>query len=96
MCGSSDGRSLYDAVGPGYTLLRFDPSADVSRLVSAAAEHGMPLQVLDVDADDVAGSYDRALVLSRPDRHVAWRGNELPRDVASLVDRMRGAGDERL
>ena len=31
-----DGRSLYDALGTGYTLLRFDRSADVDTVVSAA------------------------------------------------------------
>ena len=32
-----DGRSLYDAMGPGFTLLRFDPSVAVDSLADAAA-----------------------------------------------------------
>lgn len=88
-----DGRSLYDALGPQYTLLRFDPGIDVSQLASAAARRGVPLTVLDVDApaDESVGAYDRKLVLSRPDQHVAWRGNALPADSLGLVDRIRGA-----
>ena len=35
-----DGRSLYDALGPDYTLLRFDPDVDVSGLLQAAARAG--------------------------------------------------------
>jgi hypothetical protein len=30
-------------------------------------------------------------VLSRPDQHVAWRGNAAPEDPVSLIDRVRGA-----
>jgi hypothetical protein len=29
--------------------------------------------------------------LSRPDQHVAWRGNALPADPLALIDRIRGA-----
>ncbi|WP_332816419.1 FAD-dependent oxidoreductase [Ramlibacter sp.] len=87
-----DGRSLYDALGPEYTLLRFDPGADARPLVQAAARRGVPLAVLDVQSREAAGLYRHAFVLSRPDQHVAWRGNELPADPLALVDRIRGAG----
>jgi len=83
-----DGRSLYDAMGAGFTLLRFDRSVSVDALVSAAGSRSLPLAVLDLDAAD---PYDHKLVLSRPDQHVAWRGNELPTDAMALVDRIRGA-----
>jgi 2-polyprenyl-6-methoxyphenol hydroxylase-like FAD-dependent oxidoreductase len=86
-----DGRSLYDALGPGYTLLRFDPKAAVDGLVGAAAVRRLPLMVLDVDAAEAPSLYDRKLVLSRPDQHVAWRGNKDPADPLALIDRVRGA-----
>jgi hypothetical protein len=35
-------------------------------------------------------------VLSRPDQHVAWRGNGLPEDTSGLIDRVRGAADPKL
>jgi hypothetical protein len=47
--------------------------------------------VLDMDADQSASLYPRKLVLSRPDQHVAWRGDELPKDSMGLIDRVRGA-----
>jgi hypothetical protein len=86
-----DGRSLYDALGPDYTLLRFDPALDVSSFTAAAASRGLPITVLDVAARDGAEVYDRKLVLVRPDFHIAWRGDAAPNDPAALVDLLRGA-----
>jgi 2-polyprenyl-6-methoxyphenol hydroxylase-like FAD-dependent oxidoreductase len=86
-----DGRSLYDALGPAFTLLRLDPAVETGGLVAAAAHRGVPLVVLDVDANETASLYSRKLLLSRPDQHVAWRGDELPEDPTELIDRVRGA-----
>lgn len=86
-----DGRSLYDALGPGYTLLRFDRTVPVAGLVQAAQARGVPLLVLDVDSAEAADVYDRKLVLSRPDQHVAWRGDGEPDDPFALIDLVRGA-----
>src|SRR5271166_1009423 len=78
-----DGRSLYDALGSDFTLLRFDPKVEVGELVAAAADRGMPLAVVDVDADEAAALYPCKLLLSRPDQHVAWRGNRAPDDATA-------------
>lgn len=86
-----DGRSLYDALGTGYTLIRKDTSVDVEPLLAAARHAGVPLTLLDLDAAAGAEVYDRALVLSRPDQHVAWRGDACPTDCKPLVERVRGA-----
>jgi hypothetical protein len=86
-----DGQSLYDALGPDFTLLRLDPAVEVGSLVAAAARRGMPMAALDVHAKDAADLYPRKLLLSRPDRHVAWRGDRPPDDPLALIDRVRGA-----
>ncbi len=86
----ADGRSLYDALGPEYTLLRFDPKADAAPLLEAAERRGVPLAVLDVQASNIPDAYRHAFVLSRPDQHVAWRGDRIPQDALALVDRLRG------
>ena len=86
-----DGRSLYDALGPWFTLLRLDPSVAVAPMVEAAAHRGLPLAVLDVDAEGADALYARKLVLARPDQHVAWRGDAVPDDPLALVDRVRGS-----
>ena len=87
-----DGRSLYDAMGDGFALLRFDRTVDVSALQAAAAARNMPLKLLDLDAAEGGAPYTEKLVLSRPDQHVAWRGDVLPDDPLSLIDHVRGAG----
>jgi 2-polyprenyl-6-methoxyphenol hydroxylase-like FAD-dependent oxidoreductase len=87
-----DGSSLYDALGPGYTLLRLDRGVAVDGLVAAAASRGVPLTVLDPDAEGAAQLYGRRLVLARPDGHVAWRGEAEPGDPGALIDLIRGAG----
>ena len=89
----ADGRSVYDAFGPGYTLLRFSNAVDVEPLRAAAAACRMPLAVLDVDrqATQVPRAYRHALVVCRPDQHVAWRGDDAPASSAQLIDVLRGA-----
>ena len=84
-------RSLYDAMGPDYTLLRFDPTARVAGIVAAAAQRGLPLDVLDVRSPEASELYRHKLVLVRPDQHVAWRGDAEPADPLDLVDLVRGA-----
>ena len=84
-------RSLYDAIGPDYTLLRLDPTAHVDGIVAAAAQRGLPLAVLDVRSREASQHYRHKLVVVRPDQHVAWRGDEEPADMLGLVDLVRGA-----
>ena len=89
-----DGRSLYDAMGPEFTLLRLDAAVDVTTLETAARNKAVPLKVFDLEPKEPC--YEGKLVLSRPDQHVAWRGNHVPDDPAALIDRIRGAADPRL
>jgi 2-polyprenyl-6-methoxyphenol hydroxylase-like FAD-dependent oxidoreductase len=86
----SDGRSLYDALGPGYTLIRLDPAVRVSGIIEAATQRGVPLSVLDVNEPYAQAVYARNLVLARPDRHVAWRGDEQPAAPNELIDLLSG------
>ena len=86
----NDGRSLYDALGPDYTLLRFDAAVDVSDLMSEAARARVPIELLDVTPSEGGGVYDRSLMLARPDQHVAWRGNQAPENSRQLVALISG------
>ena len=85
-----DGGSLYDALGSDFTLLRFDPKVEIGALVQAAAHRAVPMAVVDVHADETAALYPYKLFLSRPDQHVAWRGDKPPDDPLALVDWVRG------
>jgi 2-polyprenyl-6-methoxyphenol hydroxylase-like FAD-dependent oxidoreductase len=86
-----DGRSLYDALGDGYGLVRFASDVPIDGLREAARLRGVPLTLLDVDDAEAAALYARKLVLVRPDRHVAWRGDLAPDNALALVDVLRGA-----
>jgi len=90
----ADGRSLLDALGPAYTLVRFDRTIDAAPLVDAAARSGVPLTLLDVDRAEAGYDFPEALLMVRPDSHIAWRGNDVPREIRRLLDRLRGAISE--
>ena len=89
----ADGRSLYDALGPGYTLVltRAGGAADAAAeaLLDAAAARGVPMARLDLAGETLPAPYRHALVAVRPDGHVAWRGDVVA-DPLGLVDRLRG------
>ncbi len=87
----NDHRSLYDALGPDYALVRVDPNVRVSGIVEAAAFRGVPFAVIDVDTPDARALYTRNLTLIRPDQHVAWRCDEEPASPLDLIDLVRGA-----
>ncbi|MGB7259285.1 MAG: FAD-dependent monooxygenase [Pseudolabrys sp.] len=89
--GREAGSSLYDRLGAGFTLLRLGPHApDATEIASAAAQHRIPLEVLDVPDTDARDLYGRDLVLIRPDYYVAWRGNRPPADCDALLTRLTG------
>ncbi len=91
----ADGTSVYDALGPEYTLLRFDPAIEAAPLLEAAAAAGVPIDLLDVDLPERPEPYRHGLLLSRPDRHVAWRGDALPPDPAGLIAHVTGSALNR-
>jgi 2-polyprenyl-6-methoxyphenol hydroxylase-like FAD-dependent oxidoreductase len=68
-----DGRSVLDVLGPDFTLLRTDAAADVRPWTDAARELGIPLTVADLPGT-WPDRYPAALLLVRPDQHVAWMG----------------------
>lgn len=91
-CWIADGKSMLDLFGGGFVLVRFaSPGADIGPLREAASQRGVPLEIVDVDHEAAAAIYEQPLVLVRPDGHVAWRGDALPADALSLIDRVRGA-----
>jgi 2-polyprenyl-6-methoxyphenol hydroxylase-like FAD-dependent oxidoreductase len=86
----SDGRPVYDALGPGYTLLRLDSNIVVTPLVNAMRDSGVPIEIVDVQAGGPDRLHDRKLILVRTDQHVAWRGDALPDRPDRLVDTLTG------
>lgn len=84
------GKSTLDLFGRDFALLRFG-HATGETLIAAACDAGIPLAVHDIDAKAVARFYERALVLVRPDGHVAWRGDTVLPDAHAIIERVRGA-----
>ena len=85
-----DGRSLYDLLGDGFTVLRLSAAGDVAPLVQAASDLGVPLRVLDLPhLPRLRDVCDADLVLVRPDQHVAWRGTR-PDDADALLRHVVG------
>lgn len=86
----NDGRSTLDLFGKGFVLLKFDASLDTSGIEDAAAAQGVPLKVVPRNEADIATLYERALVLVRPDGHVAWRSDYVPAKPADLLAKITG------
>jgi 2-polyprenyl-6-methoxyphenol hydroxylase-like FAD-dependent oxidoreductase len=87
-----DGSSLYDNLGPVFTLLRCNPDEDVGGFMAAAQAAEVPLKVLNITPPkEVAALYIHPLVLVRPDQHVAWRGSAAAANPAATIDTVRGA-----
>ncbi|MFI1313742.1 FAD-dependent monooxygenase [Streptomyces albidoflavus] len=82
-----DGRSLYDLLGEGLTLLA-PPGADTAALVEAARLRSVPLTV--VELPTAAGAPGAPLLLVRPDQVVGWTGTTAPPDSLALIDRLTG------
>ena len=71
------GRSLYDALGFEWTLLRLGSRAPESTgFARAAAGLGLDLTIVDLPGDEARALYGADLALIRPDQIVAGRGND--------------------
>ncbi|MGE4167710.1 MAG: FAD-dependent monooxygenase, partial [Xanthobacteraceae bacterium] len=89
--GRDAGDSIFDRLGHGFSLLRFDgKSHGEADLVAAAARRKLPLSVLDIDNDDARDLYGCDLALVRPDQIIAWRGRKLPDNPHDLLARVAG------
>ncbi|MFI0938489.1 FAD-dependent monooxygenase [Streptomyces sp. NPDC021020] len=88
-----DGRSLYDLLGPGLTLLTAGRGAVEDAIEEAARARGVPLAVVDLSAltaRDVAAHLGARRVLVRPDQVVGWLGDGALPDARGLVDTLSG------
>ena len=87
----TDRSSLFDHLGPGFTLLRLPGcKADTRPLEMAAASRGVPLRIVEIALPEARDLYQSGLALVRPDQHVAWRSDALPEDCDALIARVTG------
>ncbi|MET4783322.1 hypothetical protein [Glaciihabitans sp. UYNi722] len=83
---SIDGSSLFDKLGPDFTVIG---SADSSRpLLAALATRGVPAVHLDAIAAGFSAAEVPLLALVRPDQHLAWVAEEsvMPDDPDLIID----------
>ena len=85
-----DGSALQDRLRGGYTLLKFGGNVDGSPLAAAFSRFGAPLDVQTIDTPWTRALVGYDLVLLRPDLHIVWRGDTLPRDPGALAARATG------
>lgn len=91
----TDGRSTLDLFGRSFTLLRLGTEAPpATHIAAAAAECGVPLTTVAIGEPQVLATYERRLVLVRPDGHVAWRADAEPSDARALFDVVRGCSPQ--
>jgi len=84
-------KSTLDLYGDKFVLLSFDGNnGEVDRLITAAIEKSLPLDVHQVGDVDIANLYERKYVLIRPDGHVAWRNDSVPDNPGKIIDTIRG------
>ncbi|MDR5777325.1 FAD-dependent oxidoreductase [Caballeronia sp. LZ002] len=85
-----DGRSTLDLFGKGFVLMKFKAGVDTRELERQASAASIPLHVTDLEEPAIAELYESALVLVRPDGHVAWRSDEQPADCRKLIAAVTG------
>ncbi|MGN7251705.1 FAD-dependent monooxygenase [Arthrobacter sp. SAFR-014] len=88
--------SLYDVLGPGFSLLveagstaGIAPEEAFAPVLAAGACHGIPVTATAVGPSDdgtpMAELWAAEAVLVRPDQHVAWRGSSAEAAAAALA-----------
>ncbi len=90
----ADGTSLYDHFGEGFTLLSTVVGADTKgsfALAEASAEElQVPLKTLAPNDARLRRRYQANFALIRPDQHVVWRGDELPKQFTFILRTVTG------
>ncbi|MEU4155001.1 FAD-dependent monooxygenase [Actinoplanes sp. NPDC026670] len=87
---TSDGRQLYDLLGPQFTLLDLTDGEDGHTLVDIACARGIPMVHLGLRDAPTLARAGSGLLLVRPDHHVAWRGAGRPSEWDAVLDVVTG------
>lgn len=83
--------SIYDVLGTGFTLLRVGEAAPSgSEFYMTARKLSIPFKIVDLPRKPAIDLYDNALLLVRPDHHVAWRGDRLDQPAEQIFERSLG------
>lgn len=83
---NSAGDSLYDALGPEFTVL----GGNAEEWTLAASRRSIPLTYVDPGAEGFQPPADELVVLVRPDQHIAWIGSTSDDPDAALSAALTG------
>jgi 2-polyprenyl-6-methoxyphenol hydroxylase-like FAD-dependent oxidoreductase len=84
----ASGANVYQALGPGFTLLTAEPEGSLATaFAEAARRRGVPFAVLAMGAA-TAADYAAGNILVRPDQFVAWAGGHA--DAEAVLARATG------
>ncbi len=82
----SSGRSVFEELSDGFTLLAFDTDDGAVRVLDEAArQRKVPLKVIRDTHGGGREQYESRLVLVRPDQNVVWAGDTAPEDPTALI-----------
>jgi 2-polyprenyl-6-methoxyphenol hydroxylase-like FAD-dependent oxidoreductase len=74
-----DGSSIYDHLGHGFALIKLGSAVNPVALADAAVDRRVPLALVDLsEVPGLEAEYGAALILVRPDQHVAWMSSRSP------------------
>jgi len=91
----SSGRNTFEGLGTGFALLSFDGEEAACGAFAAAADHLMvPLEIIRDRRTGGPERYQARYVLVRPDQFVAWAGNEVAPEAATILRTAAGMGVE--
>lgn len=87
-----NGESVHNLLGIGFNLVVCDGGdADALAEVEAFAEAmALPLRVVTVSGSKAKAIFSAKYLLVRPDMHIAWRGEQVPTDMTSVLRRAIG------
>ncbi|KMW73136.1 hypothetical protein TI10_08415 [Photorhabdus luminescens subsp. luminescens] len=83
--------SLFDILGTGFSLLRVGAYfPEVSELLDQAYQRKIPIKIIDLSGSDAWQLYQARLLLVRPDQYIAWKGDKVPNNIGSILDKIIG------
>jgi 2-polyprenyl-6-methoxyphenol hydroxylase-like FAD-dependent oxidoreductase len=87
----SSGRSVFEELGRGFTLVAFDGKDQTAAAFEKAARTlRVPLKIVCDTYQDGRTAYETKLMLIRPDRYIAWTGDRAPADPAIVIAKAVG------
>ena len=87
----STGINVFEAIGPGFTLIDLGDGTAAARFEAAAVDLGIPLTTIRDTPEGGRERYEAEAILVRPDHFVGWTGRGHDTNPAAILRRATGA-----